>query len=101
MIEQKPGKSEEKWSFEVTPSTIPKKDMKEVINTDVVVAGFGVAGACAALSASQAGAKVVLLEKGPTWNARGRGNSGFNSRIRPAPGDLVEARNEVVSEIMR
>src|SRR5436190_23012392 len=31
--------------------------------TDVVVVGFGIAGACAALEAARAGASVVLLER--------------------------------------
>ena len=100
MAEKKQEKCEEKWSF-AKPPRIPQKNIREVIDTDVVVAGFGVSGACAALSARLAGARVILLEKGPTWNARGRGNSGFNSRLRPAPGDVVEARNEVVAEVMR
>src|SRR5215210_2615425 len=34
---------------------------------DVVVVGFGIAGACAALEAARAGARVVLLERAATY----------------------------------
>src|ERR1700712_4476831 len=34
---------------------------------DVVVVGFGIAGACAALEAARAGASVVLLERGSQY----------------------------------
>src|SRR3954468_12059907 len=34
---------------------------------DVVVVGFGIAGACAALEAARAGASVLLLERGAEY----------------------------------
>ncbi|MGB9858538.1 MAG: FAD-dependent oxidoreductase [Moorellaceae bacterium] len=95
--------------FDTPPAPIPQKDIREVVDTDIVVVGCGLAGATAALSAREAGARVVLLEKSSTWNARGRGNFGFNSRMRPALGDetpkatreqIIEKRNEIVNEIM-
>lgn len=39
-------------------STVPAWDLE----TDVVVVGFGAAGACAAIEARQAGAQVIVLE---------------------------------------
>ncbi|UWG96617.1 FAD-dependent oxidoreductase [Dehalobacter sp. DCM] len=100
---------EPKYAFEVPPAPISDDQIKEVINTEIVVIGCGVAGAAATLSAREANAKVVMLEKSPSWNARGRGNFGFNSRLRPALGDdhpnatkeeIAQRRNEVVKEIM-
>ena len=44
---------------------VPKKWNEEA---DVVVLGFGGAGACAAIEAADAGAKVLILEKQPTDN---------------------------------
>lgn len=55
--------AERKYSFETPPAPIPAKDIKETINTDIVVAGAGPAGLAAAVSAAEKGAKVVLLEK--------------------------------------
>ena len=54
---------EKKYSFETPPDPILSKDIKETINTDIVVAGAGPAGLAAAVSAAEKGAKVVLLEK--------------------------------------
>ena len=54
---------ERKYSFETPPAPIPAKDIKEIINADIVVAGAGPAGLAAAVSAAEKGAKVVLLEK--------------------------------------
>ena len=49
---------------------------------DVVVAGGGNAGLCAALSASDAGARVLLVERSPAW--RRGGNSRHTRDIRYA-----------------
>ncbi len=54
-----------KASFEIPPPPVPARDIKEKITTDVVVVGAGIAGLTAALSAVEAGAKAIQLEKGP------------------------------------
>jgi fumarate reductase flavoprotein subunit len=59
---------EGKASFEVPPPPIPEKDIKEKMTADVVVLGAGIAGLTTALSAAEAGAKTILLEKGPTYH---------------------------------
>ena len=51
------GKDSRRFSFEVTPSPIPKKEIMEVITADVVVVGAGLAGLTAAGSAAEKGAK--------------------------------------------
>lgn len=100
--------SREYW-FDTPPAPIPNEDIKKFITADIVVLGCGLAGAVSALSAGEAGAQVILLEKSPTYNARGRGNFAFNSRLRPALGDdhpnatpleVAQRRNEIVKEIM-
>lgn len=42
-----------------------KKNMEWDIQTDVVVLGYGGAGACAAIAARDSGAEVVIIEKAP------------------------------------
>src|SRR5579872_6808946 len=51
-------------------------------NYDVIVAGGGNAGLCAALSARDAGARVLLVERSPRW--RRGGNSRHTRDIRYA-----------------
>jgi 3-oxo-5alpha-steroid 4-dehydrogenase len=46
------------------PAPVPAADVETWTDeVDVVVVGFGIAGACAALEAARAGAKVLLLER--------------------------------------
>jgi fumarate reductase flavoprotein subunit len=52
-----------KYSFETPPASIPEGDIREVVETDIVVAGAGPAGLAAAASAAEKGAQVVLIEK--------------------------------------
>ncbi|MGB9858537.1 MAG: FAD-dependent oxidoreductase [Moorellaceae bacterium] len=103
---QMTGKKE--YWFDNPPPRIPASKIKKVLEADIVVLGCGLAGAAAALSAAETGAKVLLLEKSPSFNARGRGNFAFNSRVRPAlpgvpnptPRQIAERRNAIVKEIM-
>lgn len=99
MADNIPGKIE-KWQFEPAPPPIPEKDIREVAHTDVVVAGGGISGLCAALSAEEAGARVVLLEKGDTCHARGHGNAALGSKLQKEQGIQFD-RDEVITEIMR
>jgi fumarate reductase flavoprotein subunit len=93
------GKDSKRFSFEVAPSPIPKKKIKEVIPADVVVVGAGLAGLTAAGSAAEKGAKTILLEKvgGPTF--RGYGIAGVNNRLQRQEGMEVD-RNKVITELM-
>ncbi|HWM75323.1 MAG TPA: FAD-binding protein [Nocardioides sp.] len=46
------------------PEVLPASELPTDVETyDVVVAGFGIAGGCAALEAARAGARVLLLER--------------------------------------
>ncbi len=57
------------------------KDIKTTVVADVVIVGAGIAGLTAAVSAAEAGAKTILLEKGSTFHARGLHNAAINSRL--------------------
>ncbi len=89
----------EKASFELNPPPIPAKDIRETITTDVVVVGAGIAGLTAALSAAEAGARTVLIEKGPTYNVRGLHNAAIASRLQQRAGIKID-REQVISTIM-
>lgn len=50
--------------------TISEQEIKEKGEADVVIVGAGIAGLCAAKSAAEEGASVILLEKSTHFNAR-------------------------------
>ena len=89
-----------KVNFRVTPPPIPAKDIKETFTADVVVVGAGMAGMCAAVSAAQSGAKVILLEKTGKTNYRGMDIGMIGSRAQKSVGNNLD-RDEVITEIMR
>jgi fumarate reductase flavoprotein subunit len=84
---------------EAVPQISPAQ-IKETIAADVVVVGAGIAGMCAALTAVEAGAKTVLLEKGSTYNARGFDDGCVNSSVHREAGVLYD-RDELIGELMK
>jgi fumarate reductase flavoprotein subunit len=89
----------EKASFEVSPPPIPAKEIKETITADVVVLGAGISGLTAALSAAEAGAKTILLEKSPNFNNRGLHNAAIASRLQKQAGIEID-RDQIIYTIM-
>ena len=89
----------EKASFEVCPPPVPARDIKETITADVVVVGAGISGLTAALSAAEAGAATILLEKGPAYNVRGLHNAAISSRLQQEAGIKID-RDQVIATIM-
>jgi fumarate reductase flavoprotein subunit len=88
-----------KASFEVPPPLVPERDIREKITTDVVVVGAGISGLTAALSAAEAGARVILLEKGPGYNFRGLHNAAINSRLQKQAGIKID-KEQLIYTIM-
>ena len=86
-------------SFELPPSPIEVKGIKEKVTTDVVVIGAGIAGLTAAASAAEAGAKTILLEKGPHFHHRGLHNTALASRLQKKAGIKID-RDQVIYTIM-
>jgi succinate dehydrogenase/fumarate reductase flavoprotein subunit len=70
------------------PTAVPKKWDAEA---DVIVVGYGGAGASTAISAHDAGAKVVLLEKAPLGHEGGNTRASGNMWFSPAPVDKAIA----------
>jgi len=95
-----PATTPGKYSFEEPPPPIPQEQIKAVTSADIVVVGAGTAGVVAALSAAQAGAKVVLIEKTATVQGRGGDNTAINSRLHKKLGIEID-RDRVVAELMR
>lgn len=94
------GKRENNFDFKVPPYWVPAEDIKQILTTDVVVVGAGTSGLSAALSAAQAGAKVILIEKHIIYRWGGGHNSAIGSRLQKKLGIEINI-DEVVSELMR
>ena len=64
-----------------------------------MVVGAGIAGLTAALSAAQAGARTIVLEKGLTYNVRGLHNAAITSNLQKKAGIKID-RDRIISTIM-
>lgn len=78
------------WSWEKPVKPIAAKEIKETVETDVVVIGAGLAGFCAALAAQEAGSRVIVLEKSRTWGGRGCHITAFGSKLQAKEGVKVD-----------
>ncbi len=90
----------ENVSFETPPEPIPDSEIKSTVTADVVVVGGGLSGFCSAISAAEAGAKVILLEKGTVPALRGIDYGAIGSKLQKSIGNEVD-RDAAVREIMR
>lgn len=66
-------------AFEADP--VPADQIAETLECDLVVAGAGLAGICAAESAIENGLSVILLEKSGTYQFQGGEIGSVNSRV--------------------
>jgi fumarate reductase flavoprotein subunit len=88
------------YNFEIPPDPIPSRDIKKYIDAEVVVVGAGIAGLSAALSAAEAGAKTILLEKMATVQARGHDNAFIGSRLQAKLGIEID-KDEIILNLVK
>lgn len=79
-----------KYSWETPPNPVPDSNIKEKINTEILVIGCGISGGTAAVSASEAGAKVIVIEKHTTYNCRGKDNAAIDTRFQKKLGINID-----------
>ena len=91
---------ERTYSFETPPDPIPPGNIKKHVNAEVVVIGAGIAGLSAAISAAEAGATTVLLEKMVTVQARGHDNAFIGSRLQDKLGIIID-KEEIILNLMK
>ena len=65
-------------SWAERPAPVPKEEIRQTLEADVVIAGAGIAGVTCALRAAQEGRSVIVMEKSASWSARG-GNIGVTN----------------------
>ncbi|MEG2934467.1 MAG: FAD-dependent oxidoreductase, partial [Gordonibacter sp.] len=66
------------YAWEVAPE--PIKDIKQTVDTDILVVGAGLSGCACACAAAEQGGTVTVVEKTSSWNGRGGGFGTINSR---------------------
>jgi fumarate reductase flavoprotein subunit len=89
-----------KDSFEIEPGPILPGDIKETYNTDVVIVGAGTSGKAAALTAAQAGAKVIQIDKHTMFRWNGGHIAAIDSRVQKKLGIKVD-KEEVIRQLTR
>jgi fumarate reductase flavoprotein subunit len=89
-----------KRKFVVPQTPVPTSEIKETYNTEVVVVGAGCSGKSAALSAVQAGAKVIQIDKHTTYRWGGGMIGAIDSRLQKKLGVKVD-KDEVCLELMK
>ncbi len=94
------GTQKDNRKFVVPQEPIPASDIKETFNTEVVVVGAGCSGKSAALSAAQAGAKVIQIDKHVTYRWGGGMIGAIDSRLQKKLGVKVD-KDEVCLELMK
>ena len=87
-------------SFLKAPEPIADADIKETVTADIIVVGGGMSGLCAAMSAAEEGAKVILLEKTDNVNFRGNDYGAIGSKMQKQIGNEINGM-EAIQEIMR
>ncbi|MBN1191000.1 MAG: FAD-dependent oxidoreductase [Dehalococcoidales bacterium] len=92
--------TERKYSFEVPTGPIPVRSIRKKVSTEVVVVGAGIAGLSAAVSAAEAGARTILLEKTAGVQARGHDTAFIDSRLQKKLGIKID-KDEVILNLMK
>jgi len=95
---EEPEKGERK--FVVSQNPIPAEDIEETYNTDVVVVGAGTSGKSAALSAAEAGASVIQIDKHVTYRWGGGMIAAIDSRLQKKMGIVVD-KDDVCLQLMK
>lgn len=87
-------------SFEVPPEPIPDSEIKKTVTADVIVIGAGTGGMIAAISAAEAGARTILLEKGTQFTKGAMWMAAIDSSLQKKLGIKID-KDEAVEEICR
>ena len=82
------------------PAAIAASQITQEETADVVIVGAGMSGLCAAISAAEEGASVIVLEKTNTVNFRGYDYAAVDSRVQKQVGTTLDPV-DVTREIMR
>lgn len=88
-----------KWSWEEPVKPIPQHQIKQTVDTDIVIIGAGIAGLAAAISAAELGAKVEVIEKNKVPAFRGGHITAVGSKVQQALGINNDTR-QIIRELV-
>jgi fumarate reductase flavoprotein subunit len=86
--------------WKTPPAPIPDSQISKTVDVDVVVVGGGVAGLIATCSASDAGAKVAMLEKWTTGRFGGAYYGAMDSKLMREQGRKID-KTEVLVDFIK
>lgn len=89
-----------KWTYQLPSFSIPADEIKTTLTADVVVVGAGASGKAAALSAAQAGARVIQIDRHTTYRYGGGMIAAIDSRLQKSLGIKVD-RDDACLQLMR
>jgi fumarate reductase flavoprotein subunit len=84
----------------IPAAPIPSREITKTYDTDVVVAGAGTSGKAAALSAAEAGARVIQIDKHITYRWGGGMIGAIDSRLQKQLGIKID-KDEVCLQLMK
>jgi len=88
------------WTYQLPAFSIPRKEIKASFSADVIVVGAGASGKAAALSAAEAGARVIQIDRHTTFRYSGGLIAAIGSRLQAGLGIRVD-KDDVSLQLMR
>ncbi len=88
------------WTYELPSQPIPADAVKASLSADIVVVGAGASGKAAALSAAEAGARVIQIDRHTTFRYGGGMIAAIDSRLQRSLGIQVD-KDDVCLQLMR
>jgi len=88
------------WTYELPSLSIPADKAKGSFSADVIVVGAGASGKAAALSAAEAGARVIQIDRHTTFRYGGGIIAAIGSKLQTGLGIPVD-KDDVCLQLMR
>ena len=89
-----------KWTYHVPSEPVSQKEIKETFTADVIVVGAGTSGKAAALTAAEAGAKVIQIDRHVTFRYSGGHIAAIGSRVQKQAGVKWDV-DDIILQLMR
>jgi fumarate reductase flavoprotein subunit len=89
-----------KYTFKIPDNTISAGEIKETLAADVIVVGAGTSGKAAALSAAQAGASVIQVDRHTTFRWGGGMVGAIDTKIQKNLGVKID-KDDVCLQLMK